>query len=294
MLHERDCHVTDDVLMAYLQTLELRVAVPHSEHAYAACSEAAGSSDERAPLGFVQDNSMNLLIPPIARRRSVALRPGLVAAEALPQYLVVFAVMRLVDAAVTAAMRAGVAREARAAEHAVAFPTDEILAAVRVVVSSACAWDVAGEDGRCAWQTRPAPSATMAMQRAYHSRWLLHEPDATMRQTIGSVTRRLCDAARSAREEAARFRASVPRCHATHAAPRAHGQNVLLVAKHALDPACLAFLELCVRVCAHFEEAWPLPTGVAWPLPRARDVARGAGKRARAATRAERRAPEGP
>jgi hypothetical protein len=261
-------------LLEYLQTLELRVSLPD-----VAANGVVGTcgKDECSRLSpMLAENAADVLVAPTQRRRHVALRPGLVPVVALSHYVVVFAVMRLVDGAVTSALRSGMTHYMKATEHAVSFTNEQIVASIKTVVASVCAFDVVVPGRGARWQSQSTPSEVLALRRPFRSRWLLHETDARLRQTAALVTGRLCDAAAGAQSAAAAVGCSVPRFRPTYDASRSHGQNVLSVSSHALDPACHAFLELCVRICAHFEEAWPLPAGVVWALPSMRDSARSA------------------
>ena len=274
MLRDGGCAATDETLLEYLQTLELRVSLPD-----VATNGVVGTcgKDQCSRLSpMLAENAADVLVAPTQRRRHVALRPGLVPVVALSHYVVVFAVMRLVDGAVTSALRSGMTHYMKATEHAVSFTNEQIVASIKTVVASVCAFDVVVPGRGARWQSQSTPSEVLALRRPFRSRWLLHETDARLRQTAALVTGRLCDAAAGAQSAAAAVGCSVPRFRPTYDASRSHGQNVLSVSSHALDPACHAFLELCVRICAHFEEAWPLPAGVVWALPSMRDSARSA------------------
>lgn len=280
MLSDAGCVATEETLYKYLLTLGLRVALPDAAEAGEASTSHAHDELRRVSSPLLAENAGDVLVAPTQRRRHVALRPGLVPINALQHYVVVFAIMRLVNDAVTVALRNSVMHVANVCDHAVRFSNDEILASTKSVVASVCTFDASAPTGGVRWQSQSTPSEVLALRRPFRSLWLLHEPDARLRQITGLVADRLCDAASGAQNAAALVGRGVPRFRAAYEAPRPHAQNVLFVAGHALEPACHAFLELCVRVCAHFEEDWPLPAGVVWTLPRMRDNARSARRHA--------------
>jgi hypothetical protein len=177
------------------------------------------------------------LVAPATRRRDICVRPDLVPTGAVLQYLCVCTVMQLVHDAITHEMAHPRATLDCERDSAVAFTNAEMLQALQ---------------------------ATLTRHPVYDADALKRLEVTTLRSVLSTQVHQLCAEAERANAHSLSVGRGVYRFRVTYAATRQHATHVLTVSPHALDDACLAFLEWCARVCAYLVEGWPLPSGATW------------------------------
>jgi hypothetical protein len=183
------------------------------------------------------------LAVPVARQRSPRFLPVTVPTRALPQYVVVHALYRLLDDAVTRALHG--------ATEPVAFRSGDVVELVRRTIGCVAA---------APWNQRPFGVAQ-----------IVDTDGAALTQLVSATLHQLVAEACKAQQHAREQGSGVGDWAVSFEASRAKGDNLLHVADCARADACRAFLDFCGRVKSHLDESWPMPDKSSW-----RVAARGA------------------